>query len=435
MNFGPDQYGFSRNTNVIVSNDFGQTWGSSTSPFPANADPANFKSILNDPFPVRSDGTRFDTPTRDALGSMARVGRSFGFTAWDVPHARQQRWQAGMQRQFGASMVVSASYAGSYSDRISLGQNLSPMPEQYWVKGLKRDVTAQNNWNQNVTNPFYIGNFKQADFSPLVWADMNTNSFFTSRTISKNRLVRAFPHMNGLTNNTESSSYTKTHELQVSFEKRFAQGWNLNLAYTGMRLREADFFMNEFETKRTERPSNDGRPHRFTGTGVYTIPFGKGRRFLGDANRAVDTVLGGWQIAATYEWQPNGLVDWGNIFYYGSDANNVRNVDRNWDNWFNTADFERTAANGPAGYHVRVFPTRIPGLRADSTNQWNANVSKNLRLTERVNMQLRFDALNVQNRSQMAGPNTDPYSTNFGRITSQTSATNRWLQIQARVTF
>jgi hypothetical protein len=309
------------------------------------------------------------------------------------------------------------------------------MPEQYWVKGLKRDVTAQNNWNQNVTNPFYIGNFKQADFSPLVWADMNTNSFFTSRTISKNRLVRAFPHMNGLTNNTESSSYTKTHELQVSFEKRFAQGWNLNLAYTGMRLREADFFMNEFETKRTERPSNDGRPHRFTGTGVYTIPFGKGRRFLGDANRAVDTVLGGWQIAATYEWQPNGLLDWGNIFYYGSDVNNVRNVDRNWDNWFNTADFERTAANGPAGYHVRVFPTRIPGLRADSTNQWNANVSKNLRLTERVNMKLRFDALNVQNRSQMAGPNTDPYSTNFGRITSQTSATNRWLQIQARVTF
>jgi len=43
--------------------------------------------------------------------------------------------------------------------------------------------------------------------------------------------------------------------------------------------------------------------------------------------------------------------------------------------------------------------------------------------------------LNVQNRSQMQGPNTDPTSTNFGRVVSQSAAINRWLQIQARVTF
>jgi hypothetical protein len=50
-------------------------------------------------------------------------------------------------------------------------------------------------------------------------------------------------------------------------------------------------------------------------------------------------------------------------------------------------------------------------------------------------MPLRFDALNIQNRSQMQGPNADPTSTNFGRITSQTAAINRWLQLQARITF
>jgi hypothetical protein len=128
-------------------------------------------------------------------------------------------------------------------------------------------------------------------------------------------------------------------------------------------------------------------------------------------------------------------VDFGNLFYYGSDLNEILNVNRTWDAWFNTANFERTAARGPAGYHMRVFPTRIDGLRVDSTNQWNANVAKNITITERVNMQLRLDALNVQNRSQMAGPNTDPYNTNFGRIVSQTSAVNRWLQVQARLTF
>ncbi|MBK5293188.1 MAG: hypothetical protein JJE04_16130 [Acidobacteriia bacterium] len=76
-----------------------------------------------------------------------------------------------------------------------------------------------------------------------------------------------------------------------------------------------------------------------------------------------------------------------------------------------------------------------PDMRRDMTNQWNANVAKNIRFTERWNLQLRFDALNVSNRSQMNAPSTDAFSTNFGRITSQTSATNRWLQVQARVTF
>jgi hypothetical protein len=435
LNFGPDQFGFSRSTSAIISNDFGQTWGPATAPYPANANPGNLRSILHDPFPVRADGSRFDVPTRDALGAMARVGRGFGFTAFDQPHARQQRWQAGLMRQFGSSMVLTAFYAGSYSDRISLGQNLSPLPAQHWVSGNVRDVSAQNNMNQNVPNPFFIGNFRQSDFSPLVWADMNANSFFTSRIVPKHRLLRPFPHMNGLTNNTEYSAYTRSDEFQLSFERRFAQGWNLNIAYTAMNLREADFFANEFDTKRTERPSNDGRPHRFTATGVYTLPVGKGRKFLASAHRLVDGLLGGWQFAATYEWQPGPLLDWGNIFYYGNDVNNVGNVNRTWDSWFNTADFERVAARGPAGFHTRVFPTRISGVRRDMTNQWNGNVAKNFRMTERANLQLRLDALNIQNRSQMNAPVTDPYSTNFGRITSQTSATNRWLQVQARIQF
>jgi len=430
LNFGPDQTGYSRATSTVISNDFGQTWN-----FPAAASPAGFKSPLLDPFPVRTDGTRFDTPTGSSLGAMNRVGRGFGYTDFNQPHARQQRWQIGIQRQFGSSMVVSASYAGSYSDRISLGRNQSPLPEKYWASGTVRNDPIANNLNANVTNPFYIRNLNQADFSALVWADMNTNGFFTSPTIRRSTLLRPFPHMNGLTNNTEDSAYTKSHEFQASFEKRFSKGWNLNLGFTKMQLREADFFYDEFDTVRTERASNDGRPIRFTGTGVYELPFGKGRQFLSGANRATDLVLGGWQMAATYEYQPGGLANFGNLFYYGSDVNNVANVSRSMETWFNTADFERNTARGPNSFHRRVFPTRIDGIRADSTNQWNVNVSKNFAVTERVKMQLRINALNLQNRSQMAGPNADPFSTNFGRITSQTAATNRWMEAQARITF
>jgi hypothetical protein len=34
-------------------------------------------------------------------------------------------------------------------------------------------------------------------------------------------------------------------------------------------------------------------------------------------------------IAITYEYQPGGLLDWGNVFYYGNDISDINNVDRN----------------------------------------------------------------------------------------------------------
>ena len=202
-----------------------------------------------------------------------------------------------------------------------------------------------------------------------------------------------------------------------------------------MTLTEADFLWNEFDTVRTERTSNDGRPHRFIATGIYELPFGKGKKFASGANTLVNHMIGGWQMAATFEIQPGPLLDWGNAFYYGENLDDINNVNRTFDTWFNTANFERNSARGPNGPHKRQFPTRIEGLRRDWTNQWNANVSKNLRITERWNMQLRLDALNLTNRSQMNAPSTDPYSSNFGRVTSQTAATNRWIQVQARLTF
>lgn len=431
MNFGPDQSGFSRSTNPIITNDFGQTWN-----FPAAANPANGKSPLLDPFPVRADGTRFDVPTRDQLGSMAKAGRGFGFTDPNQKHARQQRWRAGFQRQIGRDMVIDVAYAGSYSDRLPIGLKLDYLPEQYWNKTPVRNDTLANLLNQNVTNPFNIKNFASLQSSnPLIYQDMANNGFFTSGTIRLSQLLRQYPQMNGISNNTANIGFNWVHEIDVNFSKRFSKGFNLSFGYTGLKIRDADFLYYEWDRQPTERLSNNGRPHRIVGTGIYELPFGKGRKFLSGVNRPMELLVGGWQFGATYEYQPGPLLDWGNPFYYGSDTSNIGNVHKTYDTWFNTADFERTATKAPTSFQARIFPTRIDGIRADMTNQWNANAAKNLHMTERLNLQLRLDVLNVQNRSQMAGPSTDPLSTNFGRVTSQTAATNRWITVQARFTF
>ncbi len=158
-------------------------------------------------------------------------------------------------------------------------------------------------------------------------------------------------------------------------------------------------------------------------------------------------VLGGMQISGTFEYQPGQLIDWGNRYYYG-DLANIKKDHPTLDEWFNTAGtfcgqthgtdtgWERCSQNGPANYQVRIFPSRIAGLRRDRTLQTNANVQREIPLRgERMKMVLRFDMLNVFNRYQFDNPNTDPMNTNFGKVQQQTAAVNRFLQFQMRLQF
>jgi hypothetical protein len=75
----------------------------------------------------------------------------------------------------------------------------------------------------------------------------------------------------------------------------------------------------------------------------------------------------------------------------------------------------------------------ITSVRADGLNQWNANLRRDFRVKERLTFEVRMDALNLFNRSQFSAPDTNPYNTTFGKITSQTSTLNRFYQLQGRI--
>ncbi|MGH9722248.1 MAG: carboxypeptidase regulatory-like domain-containing protein [Bryobacteraceae bacterium] len=431
LNQAADQYGFSRATNTLLTTDFGVNW--------LAGDPKNGVSPLTNPFPVRSDGTRFDVPLRDALGSMARVGQGFTHTGFDRHHPRVQRWRMGVQRELSANTMIEVSYWGQRADQINLTRRLDPLPERYWATGAVRNNAIATELNRNVPNPFHISNFESIRTSdPVLYQHMTTLAQFTSTTIQKNRLLRPFPHMNGLNNSAEALGKARTHALEVNFQRRFSSGFNVNASYTRMVQENATIFENEFNTEPTFFwPSDTARPHRFTATGIYELPFGRGRAFL--QSGVLNHILGGWQIAATYEFQPGPLLSWGNLFYYGdihTFEQDASSGTKTLDQWFNTGlRFERNPSNLPAAFHTRVFPRFFNGLRADGLNQWNANVLREFRIGERLRIQLRGDAINLQNRSQMSGPDLSPTATNFGRVTSQTSSLNRFYQIQARIQF
>ena len=270
-------------------------------------------------------------------------------------------------------------------------------------------------------------------------------SFFRNSTVSRGQLLKPFPQMTGLSQSDAPLGRVRTNGVEVTFSRRFSKGLSLNAYYTGTNARIADWFPNAYDRVPAWRMSNSSRPHRVTATGIYELPFGRRRAFF--KSGVLSKLLGGTQLAGTFEWQPGPLLDWGNLFYYG-DINSIKSSNPTLAAWFNTkgtgcADtpgpdtgFNRCAARGPDSYQARVFPTRLPDIRKDYTLQTNANVQREFPLyKERARLFLRFDMLNVFNRSQFDGPSTDPNNTNFGRVLLQTSAINRFLQFQGRIQF
>ena len=46
-------------------------------------------------------------------------------------------------------------------------------------------------------------------------------------------------------------------------------------------------------------PDDFNRKHVFSISSVYELPFGKGKRFMGNAGRALDLLIGGFQLNTT----------------------------------------------------------------------------------------------------------------------------------------
>jgi carboxypeptidase family protein/TonB-dependent receptor-like protein len=424
---GIDQFGYSRGTGTIITNDNGLTF--------ENANLAAGRTIFNDPFPVRADGTRFNAPLGNALGIMARVGRGMDYVDRNWERARQQRWRVGAQREITKTIVAEAAYLGSYTDNISLTNRLDFLPEQYWASGNARNDAVAAALNATVANPFNIANFAFLQTqNPTLYQDMATNGFFTGTTRSVASLLRQYPHMNGLSNARTPAGESKYHHVELSLQQRMSRGIQYTIAYTRAWDHRADFFANEFDREPTWRISNSSIPHHFMVTAIVELPFGTGKRWLdGGVGRAM---LGGWQASGIYHLQSGRAIDWGNLFYYGSDykAIQIARTDRDRARWFNIADFERTSAKQPAAFHRRVFPQRFDFLRGDYMNQLDLSLQRRFGLFRQTRLEVRVDAINALNNVQWDQPSTSATSSNFGVVTQQWN-TPRWLQVQGRISF
>jgi hypothetical protein len=444
----PDLQGFNVTTTNQLSSDFGRTF--------LLGNPRAGVLPLVDPFPVRAaTGSRYESLLGNALGFDTMLGRGFGAENPERVHARVQRWRLAWQREIASRTALEVAYSGSYADRQGITIRQDFLPEQYWSSANVRDTSANDFLTQNVPNPFFINNFASLQTTnPLLFQRLQGSAIYTSPTIQRHRLLRAFPHMGGVNqfNQMLPLNYMdqplgviKAHTLEVVLTQRYAKGLTGHVAFSTNRVTE-NRTVEEYDREPTLwQTNNNGRPWRLTGVGLYELPFGPGRAFL-DEGGVVSHIARGWSVSGTYEYQPGALLNWGNIFFNGNLADIKKDnpeialqPDGTFDptkTWFNIdAGFVRATADQPAAFQKRVFPFRVDGVRGQSLSMINMGITRTFDLPGPRTFQFRVDIQNLLNRQHYQNPNLDPTSTNFGQVRAVNNTVMRFITFNSTLRF
>ena len=170
---------------------------------------------------------------------------------------------------------------------------------------------------------------------------------------------------------------------------------------------------------------------------VYEIPFGRGKKFGHDSNKAVDAIAGGWSIApiisihsgfplALYDFgsDPTGTNSRGLRPDCGPGAGKVfgRQAAISGGKYIGYQWFDPTPYSAPAVGTFGNCPAQGP-VRGPGYGDVDLSVQKNFVFTERVKLQFRSDFLNAFNRVNLNAPASTALGDNMGVInTSQTRA-------------
>jgi hypothetical protein len=453
-----NQFGFSQATSTVPTTDNGLTFCC-----------GGVSSIMSNPFP-----NGFIQPYKNSLGTAALSGQSFTYWPRDYHPARQQRWRAGLQHQFGRDMVAEFGYEGSYARIPNVIGTYSPtqpvdyVPQQYYCGGAVRNTTCDTNLTQLVANPFYIGNLQSLQQSnPALYNYLATQSTFSSATISKARLLEAFPQYTGLSGVRPGNSFAQAQgkniyrNLTFQFQKRFSYDFSSSVGYTHSSGAIQDYYLNPFDSGPSWEANLLAPPNHFVWSTVWELPVGAGKKWL--THGLAGKMLGGWQLGWIYMYQTGLWQDpynssavrfWGNDFFYGNlnDLGQLMNHSaaraQNTLEWFSPSvaytgsgpipagfqGFDGRAASQPGTYQIRTVPRTLTALPIDGVRNWDLRVQKVFTVRERIRVQAMVQGLNLTNHTQFNGPDITPTDSAFGFVNTQRNVP-RFIELSLRIQF
>ncbi|HEX6045940.1 MAG TPA: carboxypeptidase-like regulatory domain-containing protein [Pyrinomonadaceae bacterium] len=338
---------------------------------------------------------------------------SFAAFEADAPPQYIEQWSGSVEKSLGAETTLELGYLGSHGLHLQRSHLINNAPAGPGAIGPRRP-------------------FKTLSFLPGMVLPMDIAIASTTFPVSGINLL-------------ENSAQSWYHAGYVNVRRRFSRGWTFLANYTFARnLSDApDFRSPMFESAAPQDNSNlqlekglacDVR-HRFALSMVYDIPS------LGTSGLA-HTVTKNWRLSAIYQAQTGFPLT---ISVFGDTANagtllgenpiranytgepvfgpNTRTADR----WFNTAAFSTPAAFrfGNVGRNTVYGPGR---------KTLDLALQREFAVTEGVKVQIRAEAFNALNHTNLGTPNRFVNTPQFGTIT-EAATPGREIQLGLRVSF
>jgi len=365
---------------------------------------------FSDPFP------RGVNPLNPVIGKSFGRYTNLGTTAnsplfvQNLKNAYNDRFNFSYQTQIFSQIVVDVTYF------MSIGSNHYT---QYNINGVDPRYSFQNGaaLSQRVANPFFN----------ILTPDKFPGALRNQREVTVGSLLRPYPHYGDITMWHTGGVARRYNSLQLKAQRPFVNGFNFLLGYNYHRAQNDEFFDDQDRFDRNFRmtEATDQR-HKFNLTGIYELPFGKGRRYFGGMNKAANLVLGGWAVSGIWQHISGAFIRIpGNTIVSGNPAKDSPTRNQ----WFDTSKFTPLPP-----FTRRVAPLQFEGLTGPRIATLDATASKNIKLTEKIEMEFRIEAYNTTNVLVQGGPNTNIFSSLFGRITTQRGAYfGRQLQYNARI--
>ena len=239
-------------------------------------------------------------------------------------------------------------------------------------------------------------------------------------------------------NGQNSANY---HALQVSINRRAADGLTLKGAYTYSRainLTDDDGwaglnFNDPANVGRNRAQAGYNQPHIFQMGMVYELPFGPNKKFANDGTAR--WILGDWQINsvfAAFQGRPftvtgsGGSLDApGNTQTADQVKPEVETIGRG-EQFFDTSSFAKPTGDARFGTTGRNL------LRGPGRVNLDLSLFRDFPVSERFNVQFRAEAFNLSNTPYFNNPSGIVTSGNFGVITSADN-TQRTIRFGSRL--
>src|SRR5581483_9616863 len=340
--------------------------------------------------PTLSTPTPYQFPTKFANGQLPLLGPANNVSPKARPTSQVlptlDAWNVTIQRQLTNTLSLEAAYIGNKGTHVFAGDSPSYNANPPSIVGFAQGVD-------------------QAHRRPLF------NRFSTpcvDVTCTAAVVLCCSSDIGNYLGNDANSIY---NALQIKMEKRFSQGLQFLSHYTFSHANKYDSNYYAINHAIAYGPDDQNRNHVWVNNVVYELPFGKGKSFYGNAGRAMDLIVGGWQISDTMNWS-SGLPWTPSTAECGSEEDvGICRPNRG------TGSFHTGAGKFDPIAHTVTFFTPLPSLSGPFTDPGkghlgnigvfsfrgpraffdDASVSKNFGITERVRAQFRMNIYNLIN--------------------------------------